>query len=92
MTTSPPSPDVSQGNRAPGVTAPTPPIQRLLDIEALATWLDIPARTVRYFVAERRIPFVRIGRHIRFDPAEIRRWIDQGRVDPVERHGRRTRR
>jgi predicted DNA-binding transcriptional regulator AlpA len=30
-------------------------------------------------VAERRVPFVRVGRFIRFDPAEISAWLDQAR-------------
>ncbi|MDP9389655.1 MAG: helix-turn-helix domain-containing protein [Actinomycetota bacterium] len=28
-------------------------------------------------VAERRIPFVRVGRFIRFDPSAIGRWLEE---------------
>ena len=38
---------------------------------------------VRRLVAERRIPFVKIGRLVRFDPEEIAAWIDGQRV-PTE--------
>ncbi len=45
---------------------------RLLDITSLAEHLSVNARHVRRLVAERRIPFIRWGRLIRFDPVEIR--------------------
>jgi hypothetical protein len=32
-------------------------------------------------VAERRIPFLRVGRFIRFDPAELSVWVDAQRVE-----------
>jgi len=31
-------------------------------------------------VVERRIPFLKIGKFIRFDPYEVARWIDDQRV------------
>ncbi|MGA3219145.1 MAG: hypothetical protein ABSE77_08750 [Acidimicrobiales bacterium] len=36
-------------------------------------------RHVRRLVAERRVPFLRVGRFIRFDPAEIAQWLDNAR-------------
>jgi hypothetical protein len=36
-------------------------------------------------VAERRIPFVKVGRFVRFDPGELDVWLDQQRVDVVRR-------
>ena len=50
-------------------------IPTLLDIETLARSLGISMRQVRRFVAEGRIPFIRIGHLIRFDPEEINEWI-----------------
>ena len=37
-------------------------------------------RHVRRLVFERRIPFVKVGRYVRFDAHEITRWIDDHRV------------
>ena len=55
---------------------------RLLDITALASRLGVNPRHVRRLVAERRIPFIKWGHLIRFDPAEIRVWIDENRRRP----------
>ena len=52
----------------------------LIDIEALATWLGVEVVFVRRLVAERRIPFLKIGKFVRFDPDEVSRWIDDQRV------------
>ena len=37
-------------------------------------------RQVRRFVADREIPFVRVGHLIRFDPDELLEWIDARRA------------
>ncbi len=52
----------------------------LLDIEGVATWLGTSHRHVRRLVAERRIPFVKVGHYVRFDDAEVAAWIDGHRV------------
>ena len=51
----------------------------LLDIENLARSLGISMRQVRRFVADGSIPFIRIGHLIRFDPEEIKQWIEARR-------------
>jgi excisionase family DNA binding protein len=51
----------------------------LLDIEMLANSLGISTRQVRRFVADGRVPFIRIGHLIRFDPEEISEWIEDHR-------------
>jgi excisionase family DNA binding protein len=65
----------------------------LIDVEALAAWLGVEIVFVRRLVAERRIPFLKIGKFVRFDPPEVARWIDDQRVDTYkERSARRDRR
>ena len=54
----------------------------LLDITALAKLLGVDPRHIRRLVAERRIPIIKWGHLIRFDPDEIRRWIDRYRRPP----------
>ena len=63
---------------------------RLLDVEGLAGWLGIEVVFVRRLVAERRIPFVKIGRLVRFDPDEVAAWIDGQRVPAEARRSRRV--
>ncbi|HZA00547.1 MAG TPA: helix-turn-helix domain-containing protein [Acidimicrobiales bacterium] len=52
---------------------------RLLDIDAVAEHLAVTPRHIRRLVAERRIPYLKVGRFIRFDPAEIESWLDGAR-------------
>jgi excisionase family DNA binding protein len=50
-------------------------IPHLLTIDQLAERLGITVRHVRRLVAERRVPYVKVGRLVRFDPSEIARWL-----------------
>ncbi|HET7487121.1 MAG TPA: helix-turn-helix domain-containing protein [Acidimicrobiales bacterium] len=54
----------------------------LIDVTALAKWLGVEPRHVRRLLAERRIPFIKWGHLIRFDPVDIRRWLDSFRHHP----------
>ena len=56
------------------------PVPNLLTMDQLADRLGITRRHVRRLVTERRVPFLRVGRFIRFDPAEIIAWLDRARV------------
>ena len=47
----------------------------LLDIHEVAARLNITVRHVRRLVAERRIPYLKVGSLLRFDPAEINAWL-----------------
>jgi excisionase family DNA binding protein len=52
----------------------------LLDVAALADRLGVTERFVRRLVAERRVPFVKLGKFIRFDPRDIESWLEDARV------------
>lgn len=56
--------------------------ERLLDITGLAQHLGVNVRHVRRLVAERRIPFIKWGHLIRFDPTQVAEWIDDHRNFP----------
>lgn len=51
----------------------------LLTIAEVAERLGVQVRHVRRLVHERRIPYIKWGRLLRFDPAEIEKWIDECR-------------
>jgi excisionase family DNA binding protein len=61
----------------PGATA------RLLTVEAVAERLSTSTRFVRRLIAERRIEFVKIGRHVRISEAALVQFIEAGRVEPM---------
>ena len=54
-------------------------VPELIDIETLANRLSDSVRHVRRLVAERRIPYLKVGHFVRFDPAEIVQWLDNTR-------------
>jgi excisionase family DNA binding protein len=58
-------------------------LESLLDVEGLARRLGVSVRFVRRLVEERRIPYVKVGRFVRFDPVAVERWIDGARMEPI---------
>ena len=59
---------------------PSPPtLPELLDIPALAEHLGVQPRHIRRLVHEKRIPYIKWGHLIRFDPADIAEWLDTNR-------------
>ena len=56
---------------------------RLLTVEAAAERLSTSVRFVRRLIAERRIEFVRVGRHVRISESALAGFITAGRVEPM---------
>lgn len=63
-------------------TAPTEPIARLWNITEVADALGVDVRHVRRLVHERRIPYIKWGHLLRFDPTDIVAWVDAYRRYP----------
>jgi excisionase family DNA binding protein len=59
--------------------APTDPLPHLLSIDELAEHLGVTVRHVRRLVAERRVPYLKVGRLVRFDPEDVAGWLEDGR-------------
>src|SRR3954462_8588801 len=57
---------------------PSAPSQ-LLSTPEVAEQLGVNIRHIRRLVHERRIPFIKWGHLIRFDPDEIRDWLNNAR-------------
>jgi excisionase family DNA binding protein len=56
------------------------PLPQLLTMDQLAERLGVTRRHVRRLVDERRVPFLKVGRFIRFNPEQIAAWLDSLRV------------
>lgn len=58
------------------------PIESLWDVPTAAAYLGVATATLYSWVEQRppRIPHLRIGRRVRFDPAELREWALAQRV------------
>jgi excisionase family DNA binding protein len=59
---------------------------QLLDVAGAASHLGTPVRFVRRLIAERRIPFYKVGRYVRIDKADLEDFIAAGRVDAQQRY------
>lgn len=54
---------------------------RLLTVAEVAEILNVSSDYVRRrLVFERRLPYVKVGRHLRIDEQDLRAFIDDGRV------------
>ena len=78
-----PMPIVGNGDRG------TP--ERLFTVTEAAEVLRTSERFPRRLIAERRIRFVRIGRHVRIPESALREFIAAGLVEPVISIRRRER-
>ena len=56
----------------------------LVDINWVADRLGVGPRFVRRLVHERRIPYIKLGGPVRFDRADVERFIDDGRRPPSD--------
>ena len=63
------------------------PARALIDIDELSIQLKIAKGTLYNWVYLRRIPFVKLGRALRFDPLEIERVLEASST--LEEVGRR---
>lgn len=52
-------------------------LPHLIDVPTLAEHLDVTESHVRRLVHLRRIPFIRWGRFLRFDVADVDRFIEE---------------
>ncbi len=59
-----------------------PPLTHLLTIAEVAEALGVDVRDVRRLVHEKRIPYIKWGHLLRFDPTDIAAWIDACRTYP----------
>jgi excisionase family DNA binding protein len=59
--------------------------ERLLTVSEAAEILSTTERFPRRLIAERRIRFVRVGRHVRIPESALTEFIESGLVEPVTR-------
>lgn len=66
-------------------------VDRLLTVEEAARVLGTTERFPRRLIAERRIAFVKVGRHVRIRASVLDAFIQDGTVEPVVVRWRRGR-
>ena len=55
-------------------------MNKLIGVEEVAGLTSIPESTIRRMVTGGRIPCIRFGKHVRFDPEDIAAWIEGSKV------------
>ncbi|MHB1503630.1 MAG: helix-turn-helix domain-containing protein [Acidimicrobiales bacterium] len=68
----------------------TAEVPHLLDVPALAELLATTPRHVRRLVAEHRIPYLKCGHFVRFDPSDVLNWLAASRVPSSDPQARST--
>jgi excisionase family DNA binding protein len=56
---------------------------KYLTVDDAADYLSTSVRFIRRLIAERRIAFHRVGRHVRLSVADLDAFVAAGRVDPI---------
>jgi excisionase family DNA binding protein len=62
---------------------------KLLTVHQAADRLGTSVRFPRRLIAERRITFVRVGRHVRIPEGAVDELMASGTVEPIDRRRRR---
>lgn len=59
--------------------------RRLFNIREVAAYTGLSVHTLYTMVSQRRIPYVKTGRLIKFDLKAIDTWIERNSVKPLSR-------
>ncbi len=57
--------------------------RRYLSVKEVSQYLGFSVNTLYGWTSQRRIPFLKIGGRVRFDKAELDRWMQEGSRDVV---------
>ena len=57
---------------------------QLLSVAEAAAHLGVTESFVRRLVLERRVRYYKVGRYVRFRPADLNAFVEAGRQDPLE--------
>jgi excisionase family DNA binding protein len=60
-------------------------LDTLLTVEQAAERMGTSVRFVRRLIAERRIAYVKLGRHVRIAEHDLVNFVATGRVEPASR-------
>ena len=58
--------------------------RKYLSVKELSEYLGIPKHTIYSWTSMKRIPYVKIGRLLRFDKNKIDSWLKERTIEPLE--------
>ena len=56
---------------------------QLVSIQEVAHFLGVSVHTLYKMVSQRRIPYLKVGSRVKFDPLKLEAWIKQQTVMPM---------
>ena len=59
-------------------------LPRYLTPQQLARYLGIAIQTVYEWTSQKRVPYIKLGRLVKFDQREIDDWMKTQRVEPYD--------
>jgi excisionase family DNA binding protein len=60
-----------------------PTLSRLISVPEAAVYTGLSPHTIYAMVSQKRIPYVKVGRLVKFDEAMLQTWIKQHTVMPM---------
>jgi len=57
--------------------------KRFLSIQELAEYLGLSKGTLYIWICRRRIPYLKIGKLVKFDMREIENWLKNKRIEEL---------
>jgi len=58
-------------------------MQKLLHIEETSELIGLAVPTIYKAVCQKKIPFIKIGGRLLFDPERLKKWVDSHKVEPI---------
>lgn len=62
-------------NQTPNQSSPLKTIPTLMTVEDVASYLKVAVQSVYRWVSQEKIPHLKVGGSLRFDPNEIQEWL-----------------
>ena len=54
--------------------------QRFLGVKELSEYLGVSRNTIYFWLSQRKVPYFKIGRFVKFDVKEIEKWLQDRKV------------
>jgi len=58
-------------------------VKQLITVDRAAQQTGLSTHTLYKMVSQRRVPYVKLGGALRFDPVELDKWIKENTVMPM---------
>lgn len=72
--------DIGRRKLPASTSAPFEPSRQLMDVQQLAELWRVPKSTLYNWVSLGRLPYVKLGRSLRFDPQELEEFLSRRKM------------